>query len=83
MLIKCIVYITFGFKMTSIRIYGEPYALKFCAVDMFWNTTRRQALSPLAMFHHVSAHGFIIQRVILIFIKCPLANQIQLFYKKV
>ena len=36
-----------------VRIYGEPYAHKFCAVDIFWNITRRQAISPVAKFYHV------------------------------
>ena len=92
MLIKYIVYITFGFKtiqvkwifvfvyptpsiysnahMMPVRIYGEPYAHKFCTVDIFWNITRRQAISPVAKFHHVLGRGFMIQRVILLFIKC-------------
>ena len=26
---------------------GELYAHKFCAVDIFWNITRRQAISPV------------------------------------
>ena len=41
----------------------------------FWNITRRQAISPVAKFHHVLGRGFMIQRVILIFIKCLSANQ--------
>ena len=49
----------------------------------FWNITRRQAISPVAKFHHVLGRGFMIQRVILIFIKCLSANQNQLFYMKV
>ena len=37
---------------TQVRIYGEPYAHKSCmAVDI--NITRRQAISPVAKFHHV------------------------------
>ena len=28
---------------TLAKIYGEPYAHKFCAVDNCWNITRRQA----------------------------------------
>ena len=59
---------------TPVRIYGEPYVHKFCAVDIFWNITRRQAISPVAKFHHVLGRGFIIQRVILIFIKRLSAN---------
>ena len=49
----------------------------------FCHITRRQAISPVAKFHCVLERGFMIQRVILIFIKCLSANQIQLFYKKV
>ena len=47
----------------------------------FWeyHITRRQAISPIAKFHHVLGRGFMIQRVILILIKCLSANQIQLF----
>ena len=37
--------------MTPVRIYGEPYVHKFWAVDIFWNITRRQAISPIAKFH--------------------------------
>ena len=69
--------------MTPVRIYGEPYEHKFCAVDIFWNITRRQAISPIAKTHHVLRHDYMIQRVILIFIKCVSANQNQLFYMKV
>ena len=69
--------------MTLVRIYGDPYAHKFCTVDILWNITRRQAISPVAKFHHLLGHGFMIQRVIMIFIKCLSANQNQLFYKKV
>ena len=68
---------------TPVRIYGEPYAHKFCAVVIFWKITRRQAISPVAKFHHVLGRGFKIQRVILIFIKCLSANQNQQFYMKV
>ena len=60
--------------MTPVRIYGETYAHKFCAVDIFWNITQRQAMSPVAKFRYVLGHGFMIQRVILIFIKCLSAN---------
>ena len=80
----CIAYsLNSNTQMTSIRIYGEPFAHKFCAVDIFFNITRRQVTSPVAMFHHVSARGLMIPRVILIFIKCLSANQNQLFNKKV
>ena len=68
---------------TPVRIYGETYAHKFCAVDIFWNITRHQAISPVAKFRHVLGRGFMIQRVILKFITCLSANQNQLFYMKV
>ena len=32
---------------TLARIYGEPYAHKFCAVDNCWNITRRPFQVPL------------------------------------
>ena len=49
---------------TPVRIYGEPYTHKFCVVNIFWNITRRQAISPIAKFHHMLGHGFMIQLVI-------------------
>ena len=80
----CIAYsLNSNTQMTSIRIYGEPFAHKFCAVDIFFNITRRQALTHVAKSHQVLGRGFMIQRVILIFIKCLSANQNQLFNKKV
>ena len=59
---------------------SEPYAHKFYAVDIFGNITCRQAISPVTKFCYVLGHGYMIQRVILIFIKCLSANQNQLFY---
>ena len=73
----------FSAHTTPVRIYGEPYAHKFCAVDNFLNITCYQAISPVVMFHHMLGHGFMIPRVIFIFIKCLSANQNQLFYMKV
>ena len=35
---------------TPVRIYGEPYAHKFCVVDIFWNITRNHAISPPVKF---------------------------------
>ena len=61
-LVFCILYI----QTTPVRISGELYAHKFCAVDIFWNITRHQAISPIAKFHHSFGSGLIIQRVILI-----------------
>ena len=46
--------------MTPVRIYGEPYEHKFCAVDIFWNITRHQAISPVAKFQYVLGRGFMI-----------------------
>ena len=99
MFIKYIVYIDFGFKTiqvkwifefvisnahtTQVRIYGEPCADKFCAVDLFGNITRLKTISPVAKFHHVLGRGFMIQRVYWFLIKCLSANQNQLFYMKI
>ena len=80
MLIKHVVYITSGFKTiqwisysvnsnahtTPVRTYGEPYAHKYCAVDIFWKITRRQAISPVAKFDQVLGRCFMLQRVILL-----------------
>ena len=35
----------------------------------FWNIACRQAISPVAKFHHVLGRGVMIQRVILIFVQ--------------
>ena len=67
---------------TPVRIYDEPYAHKFCAADIFWIITRRQVISPVSKFYHVLGRGFMIQRMILILIKCLSANQNKLFYIK-
>ena len=48
----------------AVRIYGEPYTHKFCAVDNFLNITRHQAISPVGTFHHVLGRGFMIPRAI-------------------
>ena len=62
----CISYSVYSNAQTTpVRIYGEQYAHKFCAVDIFWNITRHQAISPVAKFHHVLGRGFMIMRVIL------------------
>ena len=37
---------------TPVRNYGEPYTQQFCAVDIFFEFTRRQAISFVAKFHH-------------------------------
>ena len=76
----CISYFVYSNAHTTpVRIYGEPYANKFCAGDIFWNITRRQGISPVANFHHVPGRGFMIQRVIVIFIKYLSSNQNQQF----
>ena len=49
----------------------------------FWNINRRQAISPVAKFHHMLGRGFMIYWVILIFIECLSANQCQPLYMKV
>ena len=54
---------------TPVRIYGESYAHKFCAVV---NITRCRVQSSVRAWFHVSA--------ILIFIKCLSANRNRLFY---
>ena len=80
----CISYSVYSNANTTlVRIYGEPYAHIFCAVDNFWNITHRLAISPVATSHDVLRRGFMIPQVILIFIKCLSANQNQLFYMKV
>ena len=60
--------------MTPVRICGELYTHKFCAVNIFWNITRRQEISHVHKFHYVLGRGFMIQREKLIFIKCLSAN---------
>mgnify|MGYP003692152999 CR=1 FL=1 len=83
------IWVCISYSMNSnahtrpVRIYGKSYENKFCAVDIFWNIIHRQAISPVAKFHHVLGRGFRIQRVILLFIKRLSANQNQLFYMKV
>ena len=65
----CISYsVNWNAHMMPVRFYDELYAHKFGAVDFFWNITRRQAILPVTKFHHVLGRGFMIQRVILIFI---------------
>ena len=39
---------------------------KFCAVDIFWIITRRQAISFVAKFYHTLGHDIMIQQVILL-----------------
>ena len=70
-------------KWIFVFVFSTPHAHKFCAVDIFWNITRRQAISPVAKSCHVLGRGFMIHWVILNFIKCLSANQNRLFYMKV
>ena len=64
---------------------GELYMCKLCTIEIFWNIICCQiiSLSTIAKFHNVLGCGFMIQWVILIFIKCFSSNQNQLFYVKV
>ena len=56
---------------TPVRIYGESYRNKFCAVDFFfWNITYRPAISSVAKFHYVLGRGFMIQYNILSYNLC-------------
>ena len=41
----------------------------------FGNITCRQAISPVAKFHHVLGRGFMIQQVMLVFIKCLIQSE--------
>ena len=62
-----------------VRLNGELYMHKILrSWYFFWNITRRQAISPIAKSHHMLRHDSMIQRVILIFIKCFSVNQNQL-----
>ena len=40
---------------TPVRIFGEPYTHKFCAVDIFWNITRCLVPSHVKAWFHDSA----------------------------
>ena len=57
-----------------VRIYGELYVHKFCAVNIFMNNTHRQAISPVAKFHHVLGCGFMMQWVMVFFIQISLSQ---------
>ena len=57
----------------------SEYIVNRTRINIFWNITRRQTISPVAKFLHVLGLGFMIQRVILIFIKFLSAKQNQLF----
>ena len=54
-----------------------------CAVDIFRNISGRQAISPVAKFHHVLGRGFMIQRVIMIFIKCLSQSESTLLHESI
>ena len=90
MLIKYIVYITFGFKTIKVKWICDvciSYSLNSNAhiwrqSESMVNCTRIISaqsiffgISPVAKFHHVLGRGFMIQRVILIIIKWISANQ--------
>ena len=53
---------------------------KFCAIDIFWNIARRQAISTVSKSHHVCGRGLMIQRVILLFIRCFSGKRNQSFF---
>ena len=44
-------------QMTPVRIYGEPFANKFCAVNIFGNIIRRQPILPVIKYLHVLGCG--------------------------
>ena len=74
--ITCIFEILFRtpYIQTLIRRQSESTVnltrINFRSRYFFWNITRRHAISPVAKFHHVLGRDFVIQLVILIFIKC-------------
>ena len=50
--------------MMPVRIHEpESYAHKFSAVDIFWNSPRRQAISPIVKSHHMLRPRLMIQPV--------------------
>ena len=62
-----------------VRIYGEPIN---SAVDFFEISPVINQYNPLPSFFMLGL-GFMVQRVILIIVKCLSANQNQLFYIKI
>ena len=74
------VCISYSVNLNALRCQSESMRAKIRRSRFFFNITRRQAILPVAKFHHVLGRGFMIQRVILIFIKCLSANQNQLLY---
>ena len=64
--------VNLGFASVDIDFLGVKISHVILTCSQF---SRRQAISPVAKFHHLLGRGFIIQRVILIFIKCLSANQ--------
>ena len=69
------VYSNAQIRPGKIYMYGKLFVQEFCPVYIFWNISRRQAITPVAKFRHVLGRGFMIQRVILIFIKNFSGNQ--------
>ena len=69
----------FGFKTIHVKSESMVNRTRINSAQsiFFWNITRRQAISPVAKFHHVLGRGFMIQRVTFIFIKGLSANQNQ------
>ena len=53
-------YVNSNAHATQVSFYGEPYAQKICAVDIFWNISRHQQYHPLpssrfrVWFHHLT-----------------------------
>ena len=81
-LIKYIIYITFGFKTIQLKwifefVFRTPWiqmlirrlsesmvnhtCINSAQWIFLWNIARRQAISPVAKFHHMFGHGFMIQ----------------------
>ena len=69
--------------MLAATILNAPLAATILNAAQEYQPSSTWAISPIAKFHHVLGRGFMIQREILIFIKCLSANQNQLFYMKV
>ena len=69
------VYSNAQIRPGKIYMYGKLFVQEFCPVYIFWNISRRQAITTVAKFRHVLGRGFMIQRVILIFIKNFSGNQ--------
>ena len=74
------IYMYSNAHMRQVRIYFGPYAHNYNTINIFLNITHRQAISPVAKFYHLRGHGFLIQLLILIFMKWHIsANRINFF----